>query len=348
MYTILSLCLIINPLIASEVFITSPDRFYASKALLSETVRTDLPRTQVIDGKLGALPSNVLTVDSRTLTQSGRPLSPTTRQQITQAQGTYGTVRLVQELWKNTLDSFPQWCPVTGCTPICVATANWNKQPLLTINPHAECVEGCALNAYYDPRTHELVFPQFLDSGRMKYTCSSFDVVAHETGHACLDAMVPGLLRTGRLDHRALHESFGDLTALFASLSLVSEDVQAAWLSKPSSDTCIGGDLTGACIRDPHDDESIRCEEHSLSKPLTRFMCSYLQHQWQYNTSGVSAGDILRQGRKDFLTAILLNSKSDNILTGITHYFHNNKTPIEDSYLTLLTYQFKSCPPAAA
>ncbi len=109
-YTILSLCLMINPLIASEVFITSPDRFFTSKALIPETVRKDLPRTQVIDGKLGDLSSTVLTTDSRTLTQSGRPLSPTTRQQVTQ-QGTYGTVRLVQELWKNTLDSFPQWCP---------------------------------------------------------------------------------------------------------------------------------------------------------------------------------------------------------------------------------------------
>ncbi len=219
---------------------------------------------------------------------------------------------------------------------------------MLTISPHADCMKACALNAYYDPRTHALVFPQFLDKGRMKYTCSSFDVVAHEAGHACLNSMVPGLLTTGRLDHRALHESFGDLTALFASLSLVSPRVQAAWLSNPSSDTCIGGDLTGACIRDPHDDESISCEEHSLSKPLTRFMCNYLRHQWQNSADEVSPSDILRQVRKDFLEAIVLNARSGNILTAVTHYFHNNKTPIEDSYLGLLTYQFTSCPLAAA
>jgi Zn-dependent membrane protease YugP len=125
-------------------------------------------------------------------------------------------------MWKDTLDSFPQWCPKTGCTPMCVATANWNKQRTLTIDSHASCMKDCQLNAYYDPKDHKLVFPQFSDKGRKNYTSSSFDVVAHEAGHACLNAMVPGLLKTGRLDHRALHECFGDVSALLASLELAS------------------------------------------------------------------------------------------------------------------------------
>lgn len=346
-YTILSLCLIINQLSAGEVLITPPDRFYASKVLLSETVRTDLPRTQVIDNKLGDLSSDVLTADSYTLTYLGSPLSPTMRQHIDRAQGTFGTVRLVQELWKNTLDSFPQMCPKTGCTPMCVATDNWRKQPILTINPHGDCMKGCQLNAYYDPKAHALVFPEFVDKGRRKYTCSSFDVVAHEAGHACLNAMAPNLLRTDRLDHNALHESFGDLSALFASLELASPKQQKAWLSKPSSDTCIGGELTDTCIRDPHDGEALGCEEHSLSKPLTRFMCAYLRHQWENRARGTLPIDILRQAQHDFLAAILLNLDSRNILTAITHYFHTNRTSIDDSYLALLTYQFTSCSIAA-
>ncbi|MDP3936304.1 MAG: hypothetical protein Q8Q56_04900 [Alphaproteobacteria bacterium] len=345
-YTILSLCLIINQLIASEVLITPPNRFYKTGELVPVTLRTDLPSTRVIDGVLGPLHNTALTAASHTLKYSGRPLSAKTRQVVERSQGTFGTVRLVQELWQNTLDSFPQLCPVTGCTPMCIATDNWRKQPILTVKPHAECMDGCQLNAYYDPRTHKLIFPEFVDKGQMKYTCSSFDVVAHEAGHACLNAMAPNLLRTGRLDHKALHESFGDLTALFASLSLVSEDDQAAWLTNPSSATCIGGDLTGACIRDPHDREAIGCEEHSLSKPLTRFMCNYLRYQWN-QARGTSPNDILHQVRKDFLKAILLNLRSDNILTAITHYFHRHKTPIEDSYLKLLTYQFTTCAVAA-
>lgn len=346
-YTILSLCLIINQLIAGEVLIIPPDRFCKPGELVPITLRTDLPSTRVIDGTLGVLSSDVLTADSRTLKSSGRPLSAKTRQAVDRVQGTFGTVRLVQTLWKNTLDSFPQWCPKTGCTPMCTATDNWRKQPTLTLYPHAACMDGCQLNAYYDPKSHALVFPEFVDKGQMKYTCSSFDVVAHEAGHACLNAIAPNLLRTGRLDHKTLHESFGDLTALFASLELASTKQQKAWLSKPSSATCIGGDLTGKCIRDPHDGGTIGCEEHSLSKPLTRFMCTYLRHQWEDRAKGASANDILRQARKDFLAAILLNLKSDNILTGIIDYFHRHKTPIEDSYLVVLTRHFTMCAIAA-
>jgi Zn-dependent metalloprotease len=140
-------------------------------------------------------------------------------------------------------------------------------------------MDRCQLNAFYDPKTHALVFPQFVDKGKMKYTSSSFDVVAHEAGHACLNAMIPSLNQTGRLDHKALHESFGDLSALFASLELASPAQLKAWLANPNSDTCIGGDLTGTCIRDPYDNVAIDCEEHSLSKPLTRFICNYVRHQ---------------------------------------------------------------------
>jgi Zn-dependent metalloprotease len=45
----------------------------------------------------------------------------------------------------------------------------------------------------------------------MVYTCRSFDIVAHEAGHAYLDALKPSWWgydgQTG-----AFHESFGDLT----------------------------------------------------------------------------------------------------------------------------------------
>jgi hypothetical protein len=111
--------------------------------------------------------------------------------------------------------------------------------------------------------------------------------------------------------------------------------------------TCIGGDLTGSCIRDPHDDKLISCEEHSLSKPLTQFMCNYLRHQWENRTYGTTANDILRKVQHDFLAAILLNQSSDNILIAIMNYFHKDKTPIDDSYLTLLTWHFTNCKIAA-
>jgi hypothetical protein len=52
------------------------------------------------------------------------------------------------------------------------------------------------------------------------YTCRSFDIVAHETGHAILDGLKPNWILIGNPPQTGgLHESFGDLTAMFLTLS---------------------------------------------------------------------------------------------------------------------------------
>jgi hypothetical protein len=52
------------------------------------------------------------------------------------------------------------------------------------------------------------------------YTCRSFDIVAHETGHAVLDGLKPKwILNSAPPQTGGLHESFGDLTAIFLALS---------------------------------------------------------------------------------------------------------------------------------
>lgn len=203
-------------------------------------------------------------------------------------------------------------------------------------------MDGCKLNAYYDPTTHKLVFPQFLDKVRRKYTCASFDVVAQEVGHACLNAMCPDLLY-GRPNHSALHESFGDLTAISAPLDIATPAQQSRWLSSPHTGTCIGGDLTGTCIRDPHDGHSISCEARDLSKPLTKFMCDYMSHLWRSRGPDISAKDILYPAQQDFLEAILYTLSSDNILQSIIDYLDTHKISIRDSYLSILMAQFTSC-----
>jgi hypothetical protein len=344
---VLSLYLFINPIIATNVLIVSPERFSTSSDLESISLiygESELPSTCVVDTKLNKITPDILTSRGSNLfwAPSGTVLTHAEYDLVDQARGAFGVVRLVQSMWRHTLDSFPKVCPVTGCTPLCKALDNWNKQPILTIDSHAECMIGCQLNAYYDPSTHTLVFPQFLDKGRMKYTCSSFDVVAHESGHACLNAMCP-TLSSDRSDHRALHESFGDLTALFASLDIATPTQQIKWLSSPHTGTCIGGDLTGTCIRDPHDGHSVSCEAHDLSKPLTRFMCDYMNHLWQTKTEEESTRDILYQAQQDFLEAMLYNLDSKNILQSIIDYFATNKVSIRDSYFAALTAQFTSC-----
>ncbi len=103
----------------------------------------------------------------------------------------------------------------------------WGAGAPLTVNVYA----GMEQNAFYAREEQALKFFYFFDQfGRIVYTAASLDVVAHETGHAILDALMPGyfepsiLGKDGNLypnpETGALHESFGDLTAMFLLLSL--------------------------------------------------------------------------------------------------------------------------------
>ena len=98
-------------------------------------------------------------------------------------------------------------------------------------------------NAYYSRTQQALVFGNFLPQGGGSssrgagqgskggtqggqggrvYTCRSLDIVAHETGHAILDGLKPAWMSSTRSPQTgALHEAFGDLTAIFLSLSQV-------------------------------------------------------------------------------------------------------------------------------
>jgi hypothetical protein len=101
----------------------------------------------------------------------------------------------------------------------------WNTTTLLEplrVFPKA----GNNMNAFYSRSERALKFFFFNKPGDpptapLIFTCRSLDIVAHEAGHAILDGLKPGWLglssnppQTG-----ALHESFGDLTAIFLTLS---------------------------------------------------------------------------------------------------------------------------------
>ncbi len=57
------------------------------------------------------------------------------------------------------------------------------------------------------------------------FTCRSFDIVAHETGHAILDGLKPGWLDhpSNQPQTGGLHEWFGDLCAIFLTLSQLDQ-----------------------------------------------------------------------------------------------------------------------------
>jgi hypothetical protein len=82
------------------------------------------------------------------------------------------------------------------------------------------------MNAYYSRSDRALMFGHFVPSGEKQrvYTCRSLDIVAHETGHAILDGLKPKwLLSSNPAQTGALHESFGDLTAIFLTLSQLDQ-----------------------------------------------------------------------------------------------------------------------------
>jgi len=80
--------------------------------------------------------------------------------------------------------------------------------------------DGDDLNAYYN--RDALLFYKTLISGRQLYSGASTEVVAHEAGHAILDALRPDLWNTMMLEVAAFHEGFGDCIALMTVLSDVN------------------------------------------------------------------------------------------------------------------------------
>jgi hypothetical protein len=88
--------------------------------------------------------------------------------------------------------------------------------PSLTVNLDNEEEED--LNAFYDRSGLSFFHAQV--GNRTFYSGESPDVVCHEFGHAILDALSPGLFEVLSAEPPALHESFGDMSAMLTSLQL--------------------------------------------------------------------------------------------------------------------------------
>ncbi len=74
-------------------------------------------------------------------------------------------------------------------------------------------------NAFYDRGTRSLQFFSFAGrSGVRVHTALSRDIVAHECGHALLDAVVPSLYDSSTPQSIAIHEAVADLIAVIMAL----------------------------------------------------------------------------------------------------------------------------------
>jgi hypothetical protein len=92
---------------------------------------------------------------------------------------------------------------------------NLTNRKTLPININA----GTILNAQYDLDTQALLFYINESPKKTTYSAASTDVVAHETGHALLDAIRPELIESFTLEVNAFHEAFGDCMSILTALS---------------------------------------------------------------------------------------------------------------------------------
>lgn len=112
--------------------------------------------------------------------------------------------------------------------------------PQLLVVPNA----GTWANAFYDRYSRSLQCFSFtapkdiqIPEGTLIYTALSRDIVAHETGHAILDGIVPALYDSLTPQSLALHEAIADLTGIV--MALQSQQIQN-WLVREH-----GGKLSG-------------------------------------------------------------------------------------------------------
>ena len=105
-----------------------------------------------------------------------------------------------------------------------LATIPWrwnsptNSDPIQVFPRHSQMQ-----NAFYSPGQKLLAFGHFLQGTTQIFTCRSLDIVAHETGHAVLDGLKPNWIASSNPQTGGLHESFGDLSAIFLALSQLDQ-----------------------------------------------------------------------------------------------------------------------------
>ncbi len=122
------------------------------------------------------------------------------------AAATYAVVRMTLDMYRRALKQ-------TGLRQ----RLNWQwGHDQIKLFPGEEKMQ----NAFYSRHYRALVFGYFTDhEGRSIQTDRAADIVAHETGHAILDALKPTWYASQYSETRALHEAFADITAILFLLS---------------------------------------------------------------------------------------------------------------------------------
>jgi len=108
---------------------------------------------------------------------------------------------------------------------------------------------GSGLDAWYD--REELAFKRSGSGTAAVHAGESPDILCHEAGHACLDALRPDLWDAPFIEAAAFHESFADMSAVLAALALpeVRTQVVAQVAAGESSPLSRIAEQLGAALR---------------------------------------------------------------------------------------------------
>lgn len=142
-------------------------------------------------------------------------------------------------------------------------------------------IAGEDLNAYYD-RSSVSFFKASVGATSI-FSGASTDVVAHEVGHAILDAIRPDLWNALFFEVQAFHEGFGDCVSIMTALA--DRDIRNAVLSndaklaKPNFAEAIAEQLSEAIGK-------LHGKNHNAAAPR-RALNSF---KWQFSTSLPDAG----------------------------------------------------------
>lgn len=196
----------------------------------------------------------------------------------------------------------------------------WGRRPI-QVWPWA----GDMVNAFYQRDDKALIFFYFKEERKDKtmYTCRSWDIVAHETGHAILDAIHPQWLldSTDSLQTGAINEAFADLMAIFGHFeqldmceTVISEC--RGHLSGPSNlMSCLGEEFGAACglpfgIRNVQEDVTMSNATyniHDLSRVITGAVYDSLVKIYEHesNLYAEDPSETLHRSAKSLLDTLL-------------------------------------------
>ena len=150
-----------------------------------------------------------------------RAVGPSRKRAAGRADFAFGTLPKAQ-VWPQDSDAFLRW----QCREALLrAAAMWEKiaGPLKRwqhgTKLRVDADIGEELNAYYDRESVGYAHQVSSKSGRLRRFAASVDVVAHEAGHAFLDAIRPELWDSNLPEPNAFHEAFGDCVAILTALA---------------------------------------------------------------------------------------------------------------------------------